>query len=928
MDGEDSLLFWSTVRNTGPLTVSLNALQAGWQGPVSLSRVLIGAGAGGQAVFSGVAPSPALVTLGTESGAPNVLDLAPGASVQLGVRFQPQPGVPGGPVTVGPVVLYTSAGCVVALAEPPPAAACDLSATGPRLVPEQPEVVEVSLAQGPGGPVDVATLEVRWPASQNGPLVGLRLDDGPLVVLGDLPASPALVDLARTLGAPLHLMSGASVRLQLVFAKAAAGAPAVYSVLAATRQGCLAVAASGPGTSECGVAVQSFEARGETAVARLYNRRPVTRTLSALSVFWPAGTNGPLTSVLVDGQPVWSGEVITSPVTVSLPAGAALPGERVAELGLVFRPPTAGGAIAAGNYSLVGWLQGGCQVAYATAGGQPLRCSVAAAGEWAVTDARQVAVSLSNAGATATLRQLVLSWPRYNGSLTGAWLGSTQIFSGVTPHGSEPLVLTFAPGRGAVLPRSDVRELRLSFGDRAVRGGYNAALQFDDPTGTRCANILVTSPPVVPECALSLPVLDIQEAIDVAVTLDNQGKDVLELESVTVDWPNDYRLINLVQVALLDSAGQPKELWSGRQSTTPATIRPMTGALPILEAHSRTTLRLRYGHVLDMPNPEQAFKITVTTAEGCQASYAPPGEPPAPQQAAFNGWIRDLPDITGLYGTWQVDTDDGLRLVEVDRTTTRFKPASVSPRPGDFIQVRALVADGRYYAQEIVFDGNEPLEFLEGTVAALDTGAPPAWLVVAGKTVLTEGAEIIGKLEVGAAVTVSYRRRPGGELEAETITVRAAPQGDPIDLTGSLQAARIEGAAQVWEVDRFTVRIPLGVPVDPPPLPGTLPPLGVRVQVHGRWDGAEVMAETVKILPEPEVFNWAGVIEAVPPAGVLGEWRIRKADSSEVRFVVASPSVVDTRAGPAEVGMVALVRLQDAGDGQLVALRVRIDWPD
>jgi hypothetical protein len=164
---------------------------------------------------------------------------------------------------------------------------------------------------------------------------------------------------------------------------------------------------------------------------------------------------------------------------------------------------------------------------------------------------------------------------------------------------------------------------------------------------------------------------------------------------------------------------------------------------------------------------------------------------------------------------------------------------------------------------------------------------------------------------------------------AEIITVHTTPAGDPVDLIGALQAARHEGASQVWEVDRYVVRIPPGVTIENAPEPvGSLPPPGTRVQVHGHWNEAEVAAETVKILPQPVVVNSYGTLEVVPPAGVLGEWTIREADGDVLRFVVESPSVLDTRSGSAEAGMVAYVRLQDSGDGRLVALRVRIDWPD
>jgi hypothetical protein len=268
----------------------------------------------------------------------------------------------------------------------------------------------------------------------------------------------------------------------------------------------------------------------------------------------------------------------------------------------------------------------------------------------------------------------------------------------------------------------------------------------------------------------------------------------------------------------------------------------------------------------------------------------------------------------------------------VDRTT-RFTPASVSPRVGDAISVRAMIADGQTYAQDINFTAIIAYETLEGTIEDLGPDAPPAWLKVAGKVVIissaTEFHSINGQqLERNANVLVVARRVADG-LEAETIIIRsAAPRDEPVDFVGVLQEIRPEPpGSRVWEVDRYTVRILPSVDVKPL---GSVPAPGRRVHVTGRLEGSEVLAETVTLLPELAVLEIDGIIRSMPTAGLLGEWRVEHgSERDQVTFRVESPSVIDTRTAPALVGMRVHLRLQDAGDGKLpVALRVRADWPD
>ena len=279
-------------------------------------------------------------------------------------------------------------------------------------------------------------------------------------------------------------------------------------------------------------------------------------------------------------------------------------------------------------------------------------------------------------------------------------------------------------------------------------------------------------------------------------------------------------------------------------------------------------------------------------------------------------------------GAWRIQTDLGERLVRVDRTT-RFEPASVSPRVGDTVAVRALVAEGRYYAEKIDFVDTASYQTLEGVVEELGPGQKPAWLKVAG-TLVAVGDEtmIQGPLELGAGVTVLAKKYPDGNLVAETITIHSAPQGERIAFDGVLQEGRLDGTSQVWEVDRYTVRIPAGVVINGLPS-GSPPPLGRRVQGIGRLDGAEVVAESISVLPDPVITSSAGIVTWMPPIGLLGEWRVETGDGHEIRFRVESLSALDTRVAPAERGMLARLRLQDSGDGQLpLALRVRMDWPD
>lgn len=931
-DAEDASLYWARVQNSGPVTVTLSALQAGWTGPVALGQVLLRRDGSDSVAFDGLAPSPALVSL---AGAAGKLRLPPGETVTLGLRFQPLAGEPAGPVTPGATVLFTSEGCLVPLAAAPPAARCGLSAGGLRVVTGNPAAVALDLTNEGAEPQTVASVEVRWPSTESGALLAVQWGEGPTTALAQpLASSPAVLDLRQVLGAAPTLVAGKSATLRLTFARAAAPPPALYTVVFASRSGCLATATTALGSTECGVSAQGFETRGTGAVLRLNNRRPFTRTLSALTLFWPAKTNGPLVGVVVDGRTVWSGELEQSPAELALP-DVLLAGDATAQLQLSFQPPTGldgqPGSIASGDYTVLAWLRGACAVPFATASGQPLKCSVAAS-EWTLRSAQEASVDLSNAGAEATLRQVALTWPRRNGNLTGAWLGSTALFSGAAPARSEPFVLRFLPGRGAVLPRNDFRTLRLLFDQPAAAAGYSASLEFDDPAGSSCADVLVTSRPAPVECKLTLSDLALRGSSDVDVAVLNQGADAVEVASVIVSWPTPVVATSLTQVTLVDAVGTELVLWRGSQAESPATVRPNAGIWPLLAAQSTAALRMRFSPGLNLPDEDQSFQVTLTTVEGCQASFAPADGGPSSQQTSFSGSIDELPREKGLYGIWRITTDRGTRQVVVDRTTS-FSPASVSPRVGDVVSMRAMVADGQFYAQEVRFTEFTSYSTFEGLIEDLGPEPPPAWLKVAGTVVAITGKTVwFGEpLARNANVRVVARRHPDNFLEAETITVRgSAPRDEAIAFTGVLQEARQELGSQVWEVDRYTVRILPSVDTGMEPA-GSFPQPGRRVEVRGRYDGAEVLAESIKVLPELAVWDTDGHVLSMPAAGLLGEWRVRTVGPQprELTFRVESPSVVDTRAAPALVGMLLHLRLQDGGEGKPpVAIRVRADWPD
>ncbi len=942
-DGQDPNRVWAQVRNIGPRPVTLWAIEVGWRGSAVLETVLVRRV--GEATVHPVrdepATSPALLFLTATEAPTATLALEPGDSVDIGLEFG---GVSSDLVAgLGPVVFHMKEGCAVAAGiQGDVDLRCRLAAAPLSVSKEATNRVEARVQNAGAEPVELVAVELTWPPT-NGSLLSLWVDGQEVQAFDkSFGASPAVIDFRRLGTALPKIEGGGEQTLGFVFENDAALEP--YVLLVTSRDGCAAASTTWlvDGRIDCGLAPVGFEFHGDTAQLRLANRRPISRTLSALGLFWPVAANGPLSEVRLNGNLAWRGEESASPAAVRL-TGATLPPKSTVELQLVFtgtlRSSLAMKGGSGGDYTVVVQSQSGCQHVFSTIAGRQAGCSLSA-GEAVLDPAnRQLSVRITSLAGDAVLKRASIQWPARNGALAAVWLDSDLLFRGPQPPGAEPFEIQWAD-RNAVVPRSQSRELRLRFADRVTRGGYVLSLTFEDPSGSPC-ELLVQSAPQQPDCRLSVGRVR-SDLRDLLVPLRNEGADEVEIRYLDVDWPSDG-LNGLVQVALLGEAGREAQIvWAPTaeepmRTRPPARIVPNGSTSPVIDPAITTTLRLRFTDLMDQPDVLRRFRLTVAAVEGCVANYTPDGSQLPAQRETFGGVIRQLPrgrpGEAGLFGIWRIETEHGDRLVKVD-ARTQFHPPTVTPAEGDIITVQALRTDDeRLLAEEITFRSTAKATTLIGTIDALDNEVrPPRWIDVRmGSEVqnvrLTADTVIEGELAVGAGVTVAGIASPTGGVTAARITVTQPPRGEFLLVRGTVQQAESGAVAgeQNWVVDKYQVRVPRAYAPDISPL-GSLPPAGQRVELYGRLTGRELaVVQKVKLLPTPALRRVRGTLRELPPNSLLGSWTVATADGSLVTFLVDSLVAVDTSAAPAEPGLWVSAVLQEGG-GTPVALRVRMDW--
>jgi len=945
---------WALIQNTGAEPATLEALELGWVGTVSLWQIVSRESPAGPetVLFEGDEPSPALVRL---TGAPT---LAPGATLALGWRVAHDvPGVPWQPKVA---VLHLAEGCRVPLRETPAEPdGCALTLGTPTPSSVRSDAVELQVVNLSTEADAVIGFEVDWPAERNGALKALTVDgflfhefDPPLA------SAPVSVDLRRFKRTGLPLPAGARLEFGMLFEDSVASGP--YTVALTTEDGCTRTATTWTAVPDCGANLTDLAIEGSVLRVRLQNPRGVDRTLRTLDVFWPFGTAGPLLEVLADGSSVWNGEVGRAPANITLAAGVRVPAHDGITLHLRFRDALGGGLSgdstipgdgAAGAVTLVAGLDGGCRATLTTLE-QPGGCNVSAGAPEAAGEI--LGLDLSNAGAEARLSRLALVWNGDNGALTGIGVDGRWLLGETFEH--DPRGVTIALPEGVRPKLSHVAPVRLElrFERSAAPDGYSLGLDFVDPLGAECDSVLVSVPAAAPtECPYAITHLE-QRSTDIVADLVHGGTKVVGLAWLEVEWPDPDPERPLVDAALVREDGSvERTLWSGRAPSSPARVSVIPGIR--LVPGRDTLLRLRFAGVIgDGRDPAEWFKLTVGLDDGCRARFKPVDSPP-PERVTFSGVIREPLPNPLLSCCWRIQrrSSDGpleTVLVAVD-DRTRFEPNVIEPRPGDSVTVEALAhADGSIYAEVIRFlRATKPVQ-LVGTVQAISsdkrpgTGLPKHITVLDRRIELSDATVVEGALELKSYVSVKGEATADGTVIAGLIKVAASRAGEWVVIEGIVQGGyeKVDTPSpgcspQVWRVDHYAIEVP------PEALPEELaggacrvPRRGDRVVVEGQLqtDSAEpglgllepVAAVRTELVGRPSLLKVEGEIVALPTAGLLGSWTL-STSTGDITFDVRSLAVIDASLAPAELGMWAEARLFEdpAGD---VALRVRTDWND
>jgi hypothetical protein len=933
---------WSTLQNIGETPVRPSAIQLGWTGPFTLTQVVLEVGGGNRvALFGGATASPALATLASPDGKDAI---GPGQTARLGMRFTTARS--GAALVTGPAVVFFAEGCTLALSENA-SGRCALNIGAIRPAGNNPLRIAFSVTNRGTSASQVTALDVTWPVDANGAITALYID-GRLVrsFTPPLADSPGTLRLDRLLADPVVVGVAQSVSIWLEFERPAAHSP--YAVTVATRDGCLVSGTTWLDAPGCGVVASDVATRGATLQLRLSNSLPVSQTLGALDVFWPAGANGPLVALRWDGTEIWRGRVTTVPASLALDGSAVLRGRATARLELEFDPPTSAsdntsGAVSGGDYTLVAGFRGGCQIVFSTQRGPSAGCRVASGDLARRQGVPEVQVNLANTSGAATLGRLAVSWPARNGPLVGAWLGATPLFQGRQPPGSEAFTIDVPSSPDVRLGPNTSAPLRLAFGTRASRHGYGLALSFTDALGASCAQLLVTAPQTAPDCHLDITRVALEGAREIEATLVNNGQDEVEVRFVNLVWPTNDGHNRLLDITLIDPDDVEYALWTGAAREVPARI-PLSGLrAAIIDPGEVVRMRLHFDELFGLSSVATQVQLTVGTAEGCQASFPGDGEALRAERDAFHGMILDLPRGSP-WGWWTIEIRQSavreVRPVRVGAETS-FEPSAVTPRTGDLVRVEALQYDDGWRAARITFLGAGELVQYIGRITEVSTGASggghPSWIRInafAGTIRIVDDTRVDGAIEIGALVEVEGMLDAEGGLTATRVLRQASAVTEVVSVRGVVQDARdapeLGPSVQIWTVDKYRVQVDMRDPdnrwLDPPY--DRHPEVGDRVEVRGRITGTHLVADKVARVAPPALSVLDGTLTALPAGGGLGTWSVRLDDGRSVDFLVETAAVVDTRSAPAVAGVRVHAVAQELDGGRLTALSVRTDWPD
>lgn len=944
---------WGAVTNVGPITSTLDAVELGWAGDATLRAIVarVGPGEDERVLFDGKASSPFFATL--DAG----WRLAPGETAQLGFRFDwPNPDAPW---LLQAAVLHLRGGCRAVLRAPLERPACPVRITDRPHVPSSARNrVEVTVENTGQKDDAITALEVAWPVASNGRLVAVTLDGQVVVDLKEgFGASPATLPLARMRADGIAVPPGKLLAVGLVFERPAAADG--YSLQAMTRRGCALSATTGLAAWDCGVGSGDVVIDGDVARFKLTNPRDIGRIVRDLTLFWPTVANGPLVGVTVDGQTVFRGEKEQSPVSVPLAEAIGLPAGGSVEVAFRFRPPAAAGSgpqLAAGAYTLVVGLDGGCETAF-TNRASVGECDLSAGELVSVVEptSHAMQVDVLNNGDDVRLASLHLSWPADNGAVRAIrWAGQDLLGGAALAHASEGVTFTVPSGVGAPLTQGGRATLSVDFVDAPLPDGYAFALRFANRADALCQTVLVTRQPdagrgIVAPCESSLvgPRYGADRATFV-FDLVNRGRAPAALTGLDINVAQFDPLQPLSAIEAERAGGEAQLLWANQPLRRPPYLARLTEPY-VLAASETVTLRLQFLPTFRPSGPaEDVLTVRALFQDGCAVWNVPAGAEPPPS-TLLSGIVAGLPDplqsCCWLIRRWDNDAANREARVDVDANTV-IEPASVTPRLGDAVNVTAVSrADGSLYAERIVFQRRGvqvkvagPIDKL-GPPSAMRPGLPE-WFVVQGRLVsLADHTTVNGEPALGATVFV-VGAPSGGTIVAETIDVVGAAVRELLSrrvVEGLVVRTTGQGDDQVWVVANTRVHVTAQTrffdadnnPLPNPPLPAHGTPLRVEGALAGGSgnDGApDLQADSVWYLPAAIVREVRGTLVSLPPAGQVGEWKVEVPGEGVVPFVVRSLAVVDTRLAPAIAGHGVTAVLREGDDGGWVAVKLRTDW--
>ena len=947
-------VIWGTLTNVGAVTTTLDGVELGWAGDdATLAEILVRRGPGEtpKSLFSGKANSPFFAT--HDAG----WQLSPGESAQLGLRFQW--GNPDAPWLLKAAVVHLRNGCRAVLRPRIDGPSCPVRITDRPHVPTSARNrVEVTVENTGQTEDSLTALEVAWPVAVNGRLRKVTVDGTEVVDLKDgYRASPATLPLARIREDGIKIEPGKPKAIGLEFEKNAAQDG--YSFQGTTRNGCSISTTTGLAAWDCGVGAGEVAIDGDVARYKLTNPREIDRAVTDLTLFWPTAANGPLMSVTVDGQPLWRGEQHESPVSVPFSDPVRLPAGGSLELAFRFRPPSAAGAgpqLAAGAYTLVVALDGGCQSAFTNRAAVG-ECDLSAGELVSLVEptSHNMQVDVFNNGDDVRLQSLRLVWPAANGSIRGIRWGGQELLIGATlVHATEGVTFTVPDGLGITLAQGSQAALAVDFTEAPMPDGYTFALRFANRRGDPCQTVLVTrqAPPgdgVEAPCTASLigPRFGV-DLTQLVFDLTNNGPAADSLVGLDINVAQFDPLSPLATIEVERAGGEIQTIWTNLPLRRPP--YPVRLAEPFaLEPNETVTLRLQFAATFrPTGRAEEVITVRADFGDNCAVWNVPLGvEPPA--STLLTGVIAQLPDplmsCCWLIRRWDNDIDNREVKVDVDASTV-LDPASLTPRDGDPVTVTAIArADGSLYAQRIEFQRRGVQVKVAGTISKLGPDAVtrpglPDWFVVEGRLVsLTDGTTVNGPLIVGARVFVTGTPN-GGTVLAGTIEVSGAGVRELLSrktVEGILVRIVDQGAERYWTVGSTTVHITSATqfydgnnsPIPNPPAVARGAPVRAEGAIESggpNGGAATVRADSIWFLPHHAEMRVTGRILQLPPAGQIGEWKVEADGGGTTSFVVRSMAVVDTRAAPAQAGNRLSAVLQQADDGSWVALKLRTDW--